>query len=128
MGLLREGLTFHAVQQVGPSRSDRTRPRQVIMRFLVRKDKESVWQNREKLSKSVKFGTFLFTLDYPKEIADERSLLRKIAKRVRDILEIKAEVKRNKLYLVDSGLNYSLKEIPQYLCLPEYKELIIKCQ
>ena len=44
----------------------------------------------------------------------------KIAKRARDVLEIKAEVRRNKLHLVDSGLSYSLKEIPQYLCLPEY--------
>ena len=120
MGLLREGLTFHAGHRVGPNRSDRTSPRQIIMRFLVRKDKERVWQNREKILKSVKFGTCFFTLNYPKEIADERSLLRKIAKRARDVLEIKAEVRRNKLHLVDSGLSYSLKEIPQYLCLPEY--------
>ena len=81
MGLLREGLTFHAVHRVGPNRSDRTSPRQIIIRFLVRKDKERVWQNRQKISKSVKFGTCFFTLDYTKEIADERSLRRKIAKK-----------------------------------------------
>ena len=120
MDLLRESLTFHAVHRVRPNRSDRTSPRQIIMRFLVRKDKERVWQNREKILKIVKFGTCFFTLDYPKEIAGERSLLRKIAERATDVLEIKAEVRRNKLHLVDSGLSYSLKEIPQYLCLPEY--------
>ena len=39
-GPLREGLTFHAVHWVGPSRSSRTSPRQMIMRFLVTTDKE----------------------------------------------------------------------------------------
>ena len=55
MGVLRDGVGFHAVHRVGPQ----IRPahakgngRQIIMRFLNRQDREHVWRNRGEIKKT----------------------------------------------------------------------------
>ena len=73
----------------GPSQSY---SHQIIMRFVNRQHRELVWRNKENISKSKKYSGAFFVPDYPKEIAQERSLLRKAAKRARDD-EIKAEIR-----------------------------------
>ena len=84
------------------------------MRFVNRQHRELVWRNKENISKSKKYSGAFFVPDYPKEIGQERSLLRKAARRARDN-EMKAEIRNNRLYLVNSQTSYSLKELSEFL-------------
>ena len=129
MGVLRESIEFHAVHRVGQKRvstnsessangngPSRSYNRQIIMRFVNRQHRELVWRNKENISKSKKYSGAFLVPDYPKEIAQGRSLLRKAARRARDnVNEIKAEIRNNRLYLVNSQTSYSLKELPEFL-------------
>ena len=91
-------------------------PKQIIMRFTGRKDRDRVWAEKEKIKKCKKeFSSCFFVADLPREVAQERAQLRRIAKRARDILKIKAEARNDKLVLVESNLHYKLEEIPEYL-------------
>ena len=118
-------LDFHAVHRVPrvvPSQKDkRDTPRQIIMRFTSRKDRDRVWAEKEKIKKCKEFSSCFFVADLPREAAQERAQLRRIAKRARDILKIKAEVRNDKLVLVESNLRYKLEEIPEYLKSGESK-------
>ena len=104
MGVLRYGLDFHAVHRVPrvvPSQKDkRDTPRQIIMRFTSRKDRDRVWAGKGKIKKRKEFSSCFFVADLPREVAQERVQLRRIAKRARDILKIKTEVRNDKLVLV----------------------------
>ena len=97
MGVLRESIEFHAVHRVGQKREStksessangnghsRSYNRQIIVRFVNRQHRELVWRNKENISKSKKYSGAFFVRNYPKEIAQERSLLRKAARRARD--------------------------------------------
>ena len=84
------------------------------MRFVNRQHRELVWRNKANISKSKKHSRAFFVPDRPKEIAQERSLLRKAARRARDN-EMKVEIRNNTLYLVNSQISYSLKELPEFL-------------
>ena len=123
MRVLRESIEFHAVQKRVSTKSEssangngpsRLYNRQIIMRFVNRQHRELVWRNKENISKSKKYIGAFFAPDYPKEIAQEQSLLRKAARRARDN-EIKPEIRNNRLYLVNSQTSYSLKELPEFL-------------
>ena len=105
MGVMRESLEFYAVYRVGQKRvstksessANGNEPspynRQIIMRFVNRQHRELVWRNKTNISKSKKYSGTFFVPDYPKGIAQERSLLRKAATRARDN-EIEAEKKK----------------------------------
>ena len=125
MGVLRYDLDFHAVHRVPrvvPSQKDkRDTPRQIIMRFTSRKDRDRVWAEKEKIKKCKEFSSCFFVADLPQEVVQERAQLRRTAKRARDILKIKAEVRNDKLVLVESNLRYKLEEIPEYLKSGENK-------
>ena len=84
------------------------------MRFVNRQHRELVWRNKANISESKNYSGAFFVPDYPKEIAQERSLLRKAARRARDH-EIEAEIRNNRLYLINSQISYSLKELPKVL-------------
>ena len=86
------------------------------MRFVNRQHRELVWRNKAKISKSKNYNGAFFVPDYPKEIAQDQSLLRNAARRARnnEIVLIEAEI-RNKLYLVNSQIIYNLKELPEFL-------------
>ena len=91
------------------------------MRFTSRKDRDRVWAEKGKIEKCKEFSSCFFVTDLPREVAQERAQLRRIAKRARDIHKIKADVKNNKLVLVESNLRYKLEEIPEYLKSGENK-------
>ena len=58
---------------------------QIIMRFVNQQDWDRVWMNKEKIKNSNNYSLAIFTQDFPKEIADERAKLTKIAKNPRTI-------------------------------------------
>ena len=92
-----------------PSQKEkRDTPRQIIMRFTSRKDRDRVWAEKEKIKKCKEFSSCFFVADLPREVAQERAQLRKVPKIARDILKIKAEVRNYKLVLVESNLRYKL--------------------
>ena len=114
MGITREIAGFHAVHRVGPiQHAPDGRPfrRQIIIRFISRKDRNEVWHRKENMSKAKKYTGAFFVQDYPRKVAE----LRKIARKARDIHKMKVEIKYNKNVMVDSGVSYGLKELPQYL-------------
>ena len=118
MGITQEIAGFHAVQRVGPIRrgpDGKPFRRQIIMRFISRKDRNEVWHRKENISKARKYRGAFFVQDYPREVAAERAELRKIARKARDIYKMKVEIKYNKIVMVDSGVSFGLKELPQYL-------------
>ena len=125
MGVLRYGLDFHAVHRVPrvvPSQKDKQNtPRQIIMTFTSRKDRYRVWAEKEKIKKCKEFSSCFFVADLPRKAAQDRPPLRRIANSARDILKIKAEVRNDKLVLVESNLRYKLEEIPEYLKSGENK-------
>ena len=73
------------------------------------------------IKKCKEFSSCFFVADLPLEVAKERARLRIIAKRARGILKIKAEVRNDKLVLVESNLRYKLEEIAEYLKSGENK-------
>ena len=91
------------------------------MRFTSGKDRDRVWAEKEKIKKCKEFGSCFFVAHLPREVAQEQAQLRRIAKRARDILRIKAEVRNDTLVLVESNLHYKLEEIPEYLKSGESK-------
>ena len=74
------------------------------MRFTSRIGRDRVWAEKEKIEKCKEFSRCFF-------VADLRAQLRRIAKRARDIFKIKAEVRNDKLVLVESNLRYKLEEM-----------------
>ena len=62
MGITREIAGFHAVHRVGPIRrgpDGKPFRRQIIIRFISRKDRNEVWHRKENISKTKKYlGAF----------------------------------------------------------------------
>ena len=52
--------------------------------------------NKEKIKNSKDYSSAFFSQDFPKEIADERAKLRKIAKNAKDN-NIQVEIRKNKM-------------------------------
>ena len=81
MGIIREVSGFHAVHRVGPIRpgpDGKQSRRQIIMRFISRKDRNEVWHRKENISKSKKYPGAFFVQDYLREVAAERADLKNI--------------------------------------------------
>ena len=109
---------FYSIHRAGHIRrgpDGKPSRRQIIMWFISRKDRNEVWHRKENISRAKKYPGAFFVQDYPREVAAERAELRRIAKKARDIHKMKVEIKYNKIVMVDSGVSYGLKELPQYL-------------
>ena len=123
--VLRYCLDFHPVHRVPrvvrSQKDKQDTPRQMIMRFTSRKDRDRVWAEKEKIKNCKEFSSCFFVADLPREVAQERAQLKRIAVRARDILKIKVEVKNDKLVLLENNLRYKLEEIPEYLKSGENK-------
>ena len=88
--------------------------RQIILRFVNRQDRDRVWMKKAKIKNSKNYSSAFFTQGFPKEIADERAKLRKIAKNAKDN-NIQVEIRKHKIFVVSSQMSYGLKEISDFL-------------
>ena len=82
---------------------------------MSRKDRNYVWENREKLKGSENYKGAFFVPDLAKEYAQEGYVLRQASKLAKEKYSIQAEIKVNKLVMPDSGLAYSTNELPEHL-------------
>ena len=114
-------MSFHAVHRVGQQRKRKggpnvtQAPRHIIARFLSRKDRDLVWKNREKIKETEHFKDAFFVPDLCKQDAEEGFKLRQALRCARNVFKMKVEIRNNRLLMVDSGLSYSLQELPEYL-------------
>ena len=123
IGTEAHDIKFRAVHRVGPPR-DQTRkcfgnkppsPRHIIARFLSHKDRNFVWENRGKLKDSENYKEAFSIPDLRKEYAQEGYVLRQARKLAKEKYNTDADIKFNKLVMLDSGLAYSANELPEYL-------------
>ena len=123
MGINPASMNFHAVHRVGkkkPSPTNSTEevsPKQIIVRFISRKDRDNVWENRGKVKSSTDklFENAFFVPDLTGENAEISYKLRKAARRAREKYKMKVSIRNNRLCMVESGMSYGLNEIPQFL-------------
>lgn len=106
-------IQFERVHRLGPKKADKTRS--IIARLSSFKDRELIWKNRHKLSKS----NLSILEDYPAEIQNERKLLFPILKVLKTLDHVEsASLKLDKLYI--NGKWYTSKtlhELPPNLKL-----------
>ena len=84
VGIETHDIKFHAVHRAGSPRDQRRKrfgnkppsPRHIIARFLSRKDRNSVWENRKNLKGSENYKGAFFIPDLAKEYAQEGYVLR----------------------------------------------------
>ena len=124
MNLYNEKMRFHAIHRV-PSNDEtnssaggrpcaRGSPRHIIARFVCREDRNFIWKNCDKITELPKFDKAFFVPDLAKELEAENYILRGAARRAK-VKKIRVAIRRIKLVMLDSGLNYSANEVPQYL-------------
>ena len=120
MGVLRENLEFHAVHRVGEkrwlSKDGIQYNRQIMMRFINRQDRDRVWKNKVKILECEKYKHAFFVKDLLKEVAREKAILRKVVKKAKDN-NIECHLRNHKVFLANTQMAYSLKELPEYLKL-----------
>ena len=123
MGVYNENFRFHDVHRVPCERHiirnsggqrDQVSPRLIIARFVVGKERDLVWENRDKIKDTLRFKDLFFVPDLAKELAEESFVLRPAVRMARE-RELRVEIRRNKLVMLDSGLSYAASEVPQYL-------------
>ena len=120
MDISPTSMNFHAVHRVGkkkPSPTNSTEevsPRQIIVRFISRKDRDNVWENRGKVKNSTDklFENAFFCTKENPEISYK---LRKAARRAREKYKMKVTNGNNRLCMVKSEMSYGVNEIPQFL-------------
>ena len=123
MGINPANMNFHAVHRVGkkkPSPTNSTEevsPRQIIVRFINRKGRDNVWENRGKVKNSTDklFKNAFFVPDLTKENAEISYKLHKAARRAREKYKMKVTIRNNRLCMVESGMSCGVNEIPQFL-------------
>ena len=73
-----EEILFHAVHRVGKLQNNSAsspRPRPIIARFAVRKDRDAVFHVKKRLKSSARYGEAYITQDFAREIQKERKTL-----------------------------------------------------
>ena len=118
-----QNMNFCAIHRVGPPkdqakyrRHDKPlSPRHIIARFVSRKYRDLVWQNRGKIKDTENYKAPFFVPDLTKEHAQEGYILRQALKKARETYKLNVEIKYNKLVMLDTGLAYSVSQIPDYL-------------
>ena len=92
------------------------RPRDILLPdSSSRKDRDLVWKNREKIKETEHFKDAFFVPDLCKQDAEEGFKLRQALRCARNVFKMKVEIRNNRLLTVDSGISYSLQELPEYL-------------
>ena len=88
--------------------------RQIVIRFLSRKDRDIVWENREQVKNSTDklFEKAFFAPDLTKENAEISYKLRKAARRAREKYKMKVTIRNSRLCMVESGMTHDVNEIP----------------
>ena len=129
MGVYNENIRFHDVHRVAcechmrsnhGGQTDQESVWYIIVRFVVHKERDLVWENRDKITNCLRFKDSLFVPYLAKELAEESYTLRQ-AVRIARKRELRVKIRRNKLVLQDSGLSYAASEVPQYLCKTKSK-------
>ena len=124
MGINPASMNFHAVHRAGkkqPSPTNSTEevsPRQIIVRFISRKDRDNVWgENRGKVKNSTYklLENAFFVPDHTKEKAEISYKLHKAGRWDREKYKMKVTIRNNRLFMVESGMSYGVNEIPQFL-------------
>ena len=105
-----EEIRFHAVHRVGTphTRDDGTtpRPRPIIVRFVVREDRDTVFSVKNRLKASYRYSDAYITQDFARAIQQERKTLMFAAKKKgRD-----AKVINRRLFIDDNA--YDISNIP----------------
>ena len=65
--------------------------------------------------KTEHFSDAFFVPDLVKEYAEEGFKLKQALRCARDVFKLKAELRKNRIVMVESGLSYSLAELPDYI-------------
>ena len=95
----------------GRYQRDQESPHHIIGRFVVRKERDLVWENRDKIKNPPRFKdneSFLVP-DLAKELPEASFILRQAVRIARE-RELRVGIKRNKLVMLDSGLSYPASE------------------
>ena len=82
LGINTTFMRFFAVHRIGKPQPERNRP--IIAIFVCREDKERVWSQKKQLKNSRRFEDVYITLDYAREIQEERKVLIKAMERAKD--------------------------------------------
>ena len=123
LGVYHENIRFHDVHRVlcechmrsnRGGQTDKENPWHIIARFVVHKERDLVWENRDIINNCPRFKDSFFIPDLAKELAEESFILRQAVRITRE-RELRVEIRRNKLVMLDSGLSYAATEVPQYL-------------
>ena len=123
MGIEVQNMNFHAIHIIG-SPKDQAKyhshdkppsPRHIIAKFISRKDKDLVWQNRGKIKDTENYKEAFFIPDLTKEHAQEGYILKQVLKKARETYKLNVEIKYNQLVMLDTSLAYSVSQIPDYL-------------
>ena len=123
MGVYHENIRFHDVHKVPRNRhmrsnrgskTDKENPRHIIAKFVVRKERDLLWENGDKIKNCPRFKDSFFVPDLAKELADESFILTQVVRSAKE-RELRVEIRRNKFVMLDSGLSYAASEVPQYL-------------
>ena len=123
MGINPASMNFHAVQRVrkkklSPTNStEEVSPRQIIVRFMSRMDRDSVWENRGKklIIPLTSCSGMRFLYPISPERTQRSHKLRNSARRAREKYKMKVSIRNNRLCMVESGMLYGVNEIPQFL-------------
>ena len=86
------------------------------MRFVNRQDRDRVWKNKEKILECEKHKHAFFVKDLPKDVAKEKEILQKVVKKAKDN-NIECHLRNHNVFLVNTQMAYSFKELPEYLKL-----------
>ena len=116
-----ENMYFHAVHRVGKARSatgegEKAIPRPVIVRFLLRSDKDKVMSAKNKLKNSEKYKDVYITNDYARAIQMERKILIKAMFKAKEQV-LKAKVVNRNLIVGNSV--FHVGNIPSELKPPQ---------
>ena len=110
LDLNTDNIRFHAVHRMGKVLPGRNRP--IIARFVCRGDRDLVWSKKKKLQLSTKYEDAYITLDYAKDIQEERKVLIKtIIKARKQSIEYKV-IDR---YLIKGHKKFRSDKIPENL-------------
>ena len=104
-------MQLHAVHRLGkPNNGRRDRP--IIVRFVVREDKDTVFARRGRFREAVvDYDKVYTTLDYPKQVQKERAVLMKAMKRAKEMGGFHAKVLGRKL--IDNRSSHTVEPIPK---------------
>ena len=100
---------------------NRDTPWHITARFVCRKDRDFAWRQREAIKKTENYKDAFFVPDLVKELVDEGAKLREAARCGRRVFNLNAAIHNYRFVMLDSGLSYTVKDIPEYIKKEMYK-------